>query len=91
MSFLYNIFVMLLLALTFGLQEFIPSIEFAQQARVLLPPVFFFSASLSVSFPVMLFMALMAGLAWDARHLPYRAEKPSAAEVSEIASQDTVE
>ncbi len=81
MSFLYNIVVLLLLALTFGIQELIPAIEFAQQARVLLPPVFFFSASLSVSFPVMLILALATGLVWDARHLPYRPEKPTKAEV----------
>jgi hypothetical protein len=77
MSFLYNIVVFLLLALTFGIQELIPAIEFAQQARVLLPPVFFFSTALSVSFPMMLFIALFTGLVWDARHLPYRPEKAS--------------
>jgi hypothetical protein len=78
MSFLYNIVVLLLLAFTFGIQELIPAIEFAQQARVLLPPVFFFSSALSVSFPVMLFLALFTGLVWDARHLPYRPEKVKA-------------
>lgn len=77
MSFLYNIVVFVLLALAFGIQELIPAIEFAQQARVLLPPVFFFSTALSVSFPMMLFLALFTGLTWDARHLPYRPEKAS--------------
>jgi hypothetical protein len=92
MSFLYNIVVLLLLALTFGIQELIPAIEFAQQARVLLPPVFFFSASLSVSFPVMLFLALFTGLTWDARHLPYRPEKIAAtAAAVEYAAPDVVE
>ena len=75
MSFIYNLLVFFLLLITFGLQEFIPPIEFAQQARVLLPPVFFFSASLSVPFPVMLCLALFTGLVWDARHLPYKEEK----------------
>jgi hypothetical protein len=87
MSFLYNIVVLVLLALTFGIQELIPAIEFAQQARVLLPPVFFFSAALSVSFPVMLFMALLAGLTWDARHLPYRPEKVKSDITVELAAQ----
>lgn len=86
MSFLYNIVVLLLLALTFGLQELIPAIEFAQQARVLLPPVFFFSASLSVGFPAMLILALTTGLVWDARHLPYRPEKIDARAKAELVS-----
>ena len=75
MSFLYNLVVIILLALSFGAQEFVPAIEFAQHARLLLPPVFFFSASLSVSFPVMLCLALFTGLVWDARNLPYKPEK----------------
>jgi hypothetical protein len=79
MSFIYNLLVFLLLALSFGAQEFVPAIEFAQHARVLLPPVFFFSASLSVPFPVMLCLALFTGLVWDARHLPYKPEKMKAA------------
>lgn len=71
MAIVYNILVALLMALTFGFQEFIPAVEFAQQARVLLPPVFFFAASLSVNFPMMLVLAFMVGLGWDARYLPY--------------------
>ena len=86
MSFLYNIVVLLLLALAFGIQELIPAIEFAQQARVLLPPVFFFSSALSVSFPVMLFLALFTGLVWDARHLPYRPEKAKAEAPTELVA-----
>lgn len=86
MSFLYNIVVFLLLAFTFGLQELVPAIEFAQQARVLLPPVFFFSSALSVSFPVMLLLALFTGMVWDARHLPYRPEKVRADAPTELVS-----
>jgi len=89
MNFLYNIVVLLLLALTFGVQELIPAIEFAQQARVLLPPVFFFSAALSVSFPAMLFLALFTGLVWDARSLPYRPEKLKAG--SEMVAMESGE
>lgn len=91
MNIIYHVVVGLLLALTFGMQEFIPAIEFAQHARVLLPPVFFFSAALSVTFPVMLLLALFTGLVWDARHLPYRTERMSATEVSEMAGENPVE
>jgi hypothetical protein len=91
MSLLYYLVVLLLLALSFGIQELIPVIEFAQQARVLLPPVLFFSSALSVSFPVMLFLALFTGLVWDARHLPYRAEKEKAeAPTSELVATQGV-
>ena len=76
MSIIYNILVFIMLALSFGLQEFVPAIEFAQYARVLLPPVFFFSASLSVTLPMMLILALFTGVVWDARNLPYKPEKP---------------
>lgn len=82
----YHIVVGLLLALSFFAQEFVPTLEFAQQARVLLPPAFFFSAALSVSFPVMLAFALFTGVVWDARHLPYRHERPGAAEYSEMGT-----
>lgn len=84
MTVFYYIVVGLLLALSFFAQEFVPAFEFAQQARVLLPPAFFFSAALSVSFPVMLALALFTGVVWDARHLPYRHERPKAAEYSEM-------
>lgn len=85
MKVLYYTVVCLLLALSFCAQEFVPMFEFAQQARVLLPPAFFFSAALSVSFPVMLGLALFSGVVWDARHLPYRQEKQIIAEYSEMA------
>ena len=91
MSFIYNLLVFFLLLITFGLQEFIPPIEFAQQARVLLPPVFFFSASLSVPFPVMLCLALFTGLVWDARHLPYKEEKVKMKPVTELISTELSE
>jgi hypothetical protein len=91
MSFIYNLLVFILLVLTFGMQEFIPPIEFAQQARVLLPPVFFFSSALSVPFPVMLCFALFTGLVWDARHLPYKPDKVNAAPATELVSNDLSE
>lgn len=91
MSVIYNLLVFILLVLTFGMQEFIPPIEFAQQARVLLPPVFFFSSALSVPFPVMLCFALFTGLIWDARHLPYKPDKVNAAPATELVSNDLSE
>ncbi|CAN5912517.1 hypothetical protein BH11VER1_BH11VER1_18580 [soil metagenome] len=91
MSQLFNILVFILLTLTFGVQEFIPPIEFAQQARVLLPPVFFFAASLSVSFPVMLFLALFTGLLWDARHLPYKEDKTPPQKVLDLSMQNSTD
>lgn len=89
MSHLFNIVVFILLTLAFGVQEFIPAIEFAQQARVLLPPVFFFAASLSVSFPMMLFFALFTGLLWDARHLPYKEDKSPVQKVLDLSMQNS--
>lgn len=84
MSFLYYITVWILLAFSFGAQEFLPAIEFAHQARVLLPPALFFCSSLSVSFPVMLIFAFFTGFVWDARHLPYKPEKVKFNETSEM-------
>lgn len=86
MNVLYYIVVWVLVMLSFGAQEFVPVMEFAQQARVLLPPVFFFSASLSVTFPMMLALALFTGVIWDARHLPYHPEKPAVTEVAEVGA-----
>ncbi len=88
MNYLFNTAVFVMLTLAFGVQEFIPAIEFAQQARVLLPPVFFFAASLSVSFPVMLFLALFTGLLWDARHLPYKEDKSPTQKVLDLSAQN---
>ncbi len=62
--------VFILLLLSFAVQEFMPSISMAENAMLFLPPVFFFAASVAVPFPVMLIMAFMTGLIWDARYLP---------------------
>lgn len=87
MNLLFNFSVLVLMMLLFGVQEFVPVIDFANQARLLLPAAFFFCASLSVSFPMMLFLALFTGLVWDARHLPYKEEKP-VVEISELGHFD---
>ena len=91
MSVIYNLLVFVLLVLTFGMQEFIPPIEFAQQARLLLPPVFFFSSALSVPFPVMLCFAVFTGFVWDARHLPYKPERTKDPVATELVANDLSE
>jgi cell shape-determining protein MreD len=60
----------ILLLLTFMVQEFIPGLEIAQFATLFLPAVFFFSASVAAPFSMMLVLAFITGFIWDARHLP---------------------
>lgn len=86
MSVFYYMTVWVLLAFSFGAQEFLPAIEFAHQARVLLPPALFFCSALSVSFPVMLIFAFFTGFIWDARHLPYKPDKVKISETSEMTA-----
>jgi hypothetical protein len=62
--------IIVLLLLTFAVQEFIPSVPMAQYATLFLPPVFFFAASVAVPFAMMLLLAFMTGFIWDARYLP---------------------
>ncbi len=91
MSILYYMTVWILLAFSFGAQEFLPAIEFAHQARVLLPPALFFCSSLSVSFPVMLIFAFFTGFVWDARHLPYKPDKVKFSDASAINTGGSAE
>ncbi|MBB5034785.1 hypothetical protein [Prosthecobacter vanneervenii] len=70
----------ILLLLTFMVQEFVPGLEIAQFATLFLPAVFFFSASVASPFAVMLLLAFITGFIWDARHLPGVAESLSGAE-----------
>jgi cell shape-determining protein MreD len=70
----------ILLLLTFMVQEFIPGLEIAQFATLFLPAVFFFSASVAAPFSMMLVLAFMTGFIWDARHLPGVVETLSGAE-----------
>lgn len=70
----------ILLLLTFMVQEFIPGLEIAQFATLFLPAVFFFSASVAAPFSMMLLLAFITGFIWDARHLPGIAESLSGAE-----------
>ena len=70
----------ILLLLTFMVQEFIPGLEIAQFATLFLPAVFFFSASVAAPFGVMLMLAFVTGFIWDARHLPGVVESLAGAE-----------
>lgn len=69
---LFNLIVLLLLVLSFLLQEFIPPVmpEMTHYARFFLPAVFFFAASVAVPFPMMLVLAFVCGVLWDVRYLP---------------------
>lgn len=63
------IFTLLLFILTgfsLVLQDFIPAIEMAWDARILLVPVVFFACGISVPYPVMLLLAFVTGFVWDA-------------------------
>jgi hypothetical protein len=63
--------VMFFLVLTsFALQEFVPPVTIAFQASLFLPAVVFFAVAAATPLPVMLLLALLTGLLWDARHLP---------------------
>lgn len=59
----------ILLLITFMVQEFIPGLEIAQFATLFLPAVFFFCASVASPFAMMLVLAFITGFLWDARHL----------------------
>jgi hypothetical protein len=66
------LFVLCLLVLMVGgliLDDFIPPLQRAFGARLLLVPAIFFACALTVPFPLMLAFAMFAGLGWDARHM----------------------
>ncbi len=69
MKFLLLLVVLLLLS--FILQEFLPVFGWAYGSRLLLVHTVFLAAAAAVPFPAMLSMALVAGFLWDARyHVP---------------------
>lgn len=51
------------------LQDFLPPISWAYDARFLIVPMLFFAISVTVPFPVMLGYAFVTGFLWDARHV----------------------
>lgn len=67
---LFNAIVLMMIFAAFALEEFIPAVAMAHNARLFLAPVFFFCASVAVPFPMMLCLAFTTGLLWDARYLP---------------------
>jgi hypothetical protein len=67
---LFNAIVLVMIFAAFALEEFIPAVAMAHNARLFLAPVFFFCASVAVPFPMMLCLAFTTGLLWDARYLP---------------------
>lgn len=72
---MYYPLVAILLLLSFIGQEFMPAIEFAYHARLLLVHTMFFCVAVTVPYPVMLLLAAVAGFVFDARyhqpvHLP---------------------
>ncbi|MDB6140924.1 MAG: hypothetical protein JWO94_3996 [Verrucomicrobiaceae bacterium] len=85
---LFNIIVVILLALSIITEEFLPAIDIAQNARLFIGPVFFFAASVSVPFPVMLVMAFGTGFIWDARYLPFVTQDSGAEKLAGIAGDD---
>tara|TARA_R110002096_G_scaffold33146_25_gene95936 strand:- start:2683 stop:3276 length:594 start_codon:yes stop_codon:yes gene_type:complete len=63
--------IILLILVSFCIQEFIPVFDWAFSSRLLLVHAVFFTAAVAVPFPVMLGLALATGFLWDARyHLP---------------------
>jgi hypothetical protein len=60
-----------MLLLSFILQEFLPVFDWAYGSRLMLVHAVFLAAAVAVPFPVMLGLALVTGLIWDARyHIP---------------------
>ena len=74
---LFNVAVLIVLLLSFGLQEFLPAIPIAYHARLFLPVVVFLTGAAATSFSMMLVLAFVTGFLWDARHLPAPSETPS--------------
>lgn len=66
---IYPAILLVVLLLSFVGQEFVPRIEWAYSARLLVVHLFFFCSSITVSFPVMLVLAFTTGFLWDARHV----------------------
>lgn len=60
-----------MLLLSFILQEFLPVFNWAYGSRLMLVHTVFLAAAVAAPFPVMLGLALVTGLIWDARyHIP---------------------
>lgn len=65
---MYFPIIVVLLALSFVGQEFLPAIEWAYYARLLLVHTVFYCVAVTVPYPVMLLLAAATGFLWDARY-----------------------
>lgn len=66
---IFNLLIIVLTACAFALEELLPGVPLAHNARLFVAPVFFFCASVAVPFPMMLVLAFVTGFVWDARYL----------------------
>lgn len=66
---LFTLCLLLLLVAGAVVDDFIPQLDRAFGARVLLLPVIFFTCALVLPFPMMLAFAFVAGILWDARYM----------------------
>lgn len=78
----YFLLVILVLLFSFVGQEFLPAVEWAYFARLLLVQTTFFCVAITVPYPVMLLLAAATGFLWDARyHVPVYPEGAHHAEL----------
>ncbi len=68
-AFLFIGFLVLLSGVSLILDDFIPPLDWAFGARILLASVVFYTCALTVPFPLMLVLAFVIGLAVDDRHM----------------------
>jgi len=66
---IYGGALVLMIGWAFVFQEFLPVVDWAYSARLLLVMPVFFSAAMTVPFPAMLALAALTGFVWDARYL----------------------
>ncbi len=66
---MFNVIVIVLTACAFVLEELLPAVPLAQNARLFVAPVFFFCVAVAVPFPMMLLLAFITGFIWDARYM----------------------
>jgi hypothetical protein len=65
---IYSATLFVLVFLSVIVHDLIPTLSMASEARLLIVPAVFFCASVTVSYPVMLALALFTGFLWDARY-----------------------
>lgn len=87
---LFNLSVIALLFISFFVEEFVPAIEIAQNARLFLTPVFFFCAAVAVPFPIMLLLAFMTGFVWDARYAQIVSLDKATEQLAQVSSMGGV-